>query len=468
MVTRRIVLVSLALAGAALGLPSAASGTNSAADPAAALAQVRAQKAALVAQLDLLHANEAQVKQALADLQANVSAQEALVATAERAASAAAARVDQLTAKETDIKARLASTRTALSKVVVDAYVRPASSDAVMLFGPSGTTQVVRDALTRVRVGQMATLLDQLAADREDLKATQAAAKDASTRADAAAGAANARLVDLNQALTEQDAFAARIEDQLDDSLSEAAGLAALDQQLSEQLAARQAFLAQQARLAQEAAAKAAAQRAAAKAAAEKAEAERKKREQEQSTTTTTRKPTTSTTQPRSGGGSTTTTAPGGSGGSGGSGGGGGGETVPPGMSPSPGGPIKVVSVRGIYVNAVIASKVEAMLAAAQSAGYVLGGGGYRDPSAQIAMRTANCGPTHYDIWDKPPSACTPPTARPGHSQHEYGLAIDFTYQGAVIVSHSNPAWVWLSQHAASYGFYNLASEPWHWSTTGS
>jgi len=50
---------------------------------------------------------------------------------------------------------------------------------------------------------------------------------------------------------------------------------------------------------------------------------------------------------------------------------------------------------------------------------------------------------------------------------HERGLAIDFTYQGRVISSRSSPGYQWLAAHAGSYGFYNLPSEPWHWSTNG-
>ena len=50
---------------------------------------------------------------------------------------------------------------------------------------------------------------------------------------------------------------------------------------------------------------------------------------------------------------------------------------------------------------------------------------------------------------------------------HERGLAIDFTYQGSIITSKSNPAFKWLSANAKNYGLYNLPSEPWHWSTNG-
>ena len=50
---------------------------------------------------------------------------------------------------------------------------------------------------------------------------------------------------------------------------------------------------------------------------------------------------------------------------------------------------------------------------------------------------------------------------------HERGLAIDFTYNGSTIGSHSSPGYKWLASHASQYGLYNLASEPWHWSTNG-
>ena len=59
------------------------------------------------------------------------------------------------------------------------------------------------------------------------------------------------------------------------------------------------------------------------------------------------------------------------------------------------------------------------------------------------------------------------PTARPGQSNHERGLAIDFTYAGRAINSRRSPAYQWLSANAASYGLYNLPSEPWHWSVNG-
>jgi LAS superfamily LD-carboxypeptidase LdcB len=121
------------------------------------------------------------------------------------------------------------------------------------------------------------------------------------------------------------------------------------------------------------------------------------------------------------------------------------------------------VSVRGIIVDASIAQKLADLLAAADGAGLNLNGGGYRDPAAQRRLREANC----PNPVSSPASACSPPTAKPGSSMHEKGLAIDFTNNGSLIQSRSSPAFTWLAANAERFGFYNLPSEPWHWSVNG-
>jgi LAS superfamily LD-carboxypeptidase LdcB len=123
-----------------------------------------------------------------------------------------------------------------------------------------------------------------------------------------------------------------------------------------------------------------------------------------------------------------------------------------------------IVSVRGIQVHKSIADNLARMLSAADGAGLTLGGGGYRSSDAQVALRRQNCSGNPYTA---PASSCHPPTARPGQSMHERGLAIDFTCNGSIINSRSNPCFTWLKGHAGGFGFYNLPSEPWHWSTNG-
>ena len=138
------------------------------------------------------------------------------------------------------------------------------------------------------------------------------------------------------------------------------------------------------------------------------------------------------------------------------------------GPTPTPGGPVDLATTDGITVAASIAPQVHALVQAAAADGLRLSGGGYRSATQQIQTRRNNCGPSNYDIYEKPASACSPPTARPGRSQHEQGLAIDFQCSGRLITSHANPCFQWLAGNAGRYGLRNLPSESWHWSTTGS
>lgn len=135
----------------------------------------------------------------------------------------------------------------------------------------------------------------------------------------------------------------------------------------------------------------------------------------------------------------------------------------------APGG-LATVSCPGggsITVAGSIAGNVQALLDASAAQGVSLCGSGYRDPQRQIELRRQHCGTSYYAIYQMSPSLCSPPTARPGTSLHERGLAIDFSCNGGGAIRHGNSCWNFLAANAASYGLYNLPSEPWHWSTTG-
>jgi LAS superfamily LD-carboxypeptidase LdcB len=115
---------------------------------------------------------------------------------------------------------------------------------------------------------------------------------------------------------------------------------------------------------------------------------------------------------------------------------------------------------------ASVVGHLQDLLDAASADGIDMCGGGYRDPADQVAVRRANCGTSSYAIYEAPASSCSPPTAIPGTSQHEQGLAVDFTIGGSTI-GRGSAAFNWLKANAAGFGFYNLPAEPWHWSTTG-
>ena len=123
--------------------------------------------------------------------------------------------------------------------------------------------------------------------------------------------------------------------------------------------------------------------------------------------------------------------------------------------------------VNNLRVNWCVKDAVQRMVDDAAGSGIALKGGGWRDTKNQIELRKAHCGgDDHNSIWVKRASQCSPATAIPGKSQHERGLALDFAKNGRSITSKS-PEFAWLKAHAADYGFYNLPSEPWHWSVTG-
>jgi hypothetical protein len=120
-------------------------------------------------------------------------------------------------------------------------------------------------------------------------------------------------------------------------------------------------------------------------------------------------------------------------------------------------------------VNASWSNNVSSMLATAKSERNLsFAGGGFRTAARQIALRKANCGTTHYDIYEKPSSKCHPSTARPGTSNHELGLAIDFSnmcYPNSTC--NGNPRYDWLVTNSQRWGIKKLGSEAWHWSWNG-
>jgi hypothetical protein len=128
---------------------------------------------------------------------------------------------------------------------------------------------------------------------------------------------------------------------------------------------------------------------------------------------------------------------------------------------------VALVTVEGMVVNAEIADGVARLVEAARSGGFRLTGGGYRGGEEQILLRRQNCGTSSYAIYEMPPSSCSPPTARPGSSNHERGLAVDFGCDGELIRSRTSACFRWLADHAPIYGMHNLPSEPWHWSRDG-
>lgn len=120
-------------------------------------------------------------------------------------------------------------------------------------------------------------------------------------------------------------------------------------------------------------------------------------------------------------------------------------------------------TVYGITVHKNVAYAFKRLIDDAKADGIALSGGGFRTKERQIELRTINGCP---DVWTAPASSCRVPTAIPGRSLHEIGLAVDVTSGGKTLTRKSK-AFTWMAAHAAEYGFVNLPSEAWHWSITG-
>jgi len=392
---------------------------------------------------DTLAAERDQIRAEVADIDARIR-------SAEAAAAEAQARVDaaQATATASAERAERASNdaETAAREArayAIEAFVRPPAQDALSATEisetkdaayASGVLKIVADRRRRVVDTMNAA---RVVADREhgEARAAMEAQRVEVQRA-------RAEVSTLEATRAQQAGLASRLDDRLDAALAEAAALKRVNARVADDLAAQEVALRQGGPASAATAPSAASTPQVATVAASPTSST--------SSMPTAQKPATTTTVPRP-----ATTIPS--------------TTVP---SPPVTGPglvtwSDVTKVGGIWVNKSVASNVQGLLAAARSAGFSLSGGGYRDPAGQIAVRMANCGTSDYAIYQMPASLCTPTTARPGTSMHERGLAMDLQSSGRLITSRTDPAFIWLSANAARFGFYNLPSEPWHWSTNG-
>lgn len=413
-------------------------------DPRAEREQVRAERARVASQIDTSKASIAEIDAALNALSENLSTQEAALAKTEADVAQAEKDIRDAKAAISRLGKEIGVLRRVMSERAIRAFVNPASEDILSVLETDDLSVAAnRSFYIELRSQDDADIADRLGGATVDL----ANQKEKATRARETAKAKRAeqkrRTEAVRQARADQERLYANVEATMQAQIARSVELAKTDAALSRKIAEQQAQLA--ARLAAER--------------ARKAEAEKRAEEAKRPAPTPTRptptnptnptRPTTPTTTPPT----TTPEQP---------------EVTPslPPVTPEPVGPapgVSLCAVGGITVNCAIQSSLAAMLNAARADGLVLTGGGWRDSSAQIALRKAHCGTSYYAIYLMPASQCRPPTAPPGSSQHEIGLAIDFNNCSY----RSTRCYQWLAANASSYGFYNLPSEPWHWSTTG-
>lgn len=114
-------------------------------------------------------------------------------------------------------------------------------------------------------------------------------------------------------------------------------------------------------------------------------------------------------------------------------------------------------------VNASVSKNVYDMVQAASAQGVTL--------RADSAFRTNQHQQQLYDDYQ---AGSGNEAAPPGYSNHQMGLAIDFANidkcpvsSGGICQHPASPEWSWLNRYGEQFGFKQLPSEAWHWSTTG-
>jgi LAS superfamily LD-carboxypeptidase LdcB len=380
---------------------------------------------------DVLRASSTDVSGSLSEISADVAGQVAAVEAARAASAAADAELRAADEAVAATEARIAELTVQSDEVVVESFINPPTESALeALAAETPAESTVRTSLLDSEANANADVLSELGAAQDELEADKARQDEAAAAAGEQAEEAEAAVEDLVSVQSSETLFVLTVQDRLAANLAEAASLEKLDPAAAAALRAREGELADllsgvisareqraQAELLQQAMAEAA-ERAAAEAAA-RAEAEAAQAD--------------ATIGAASGNLSTVSCPAGGS----------------------------------ITVDSSMAGNLASMLDAAAADGLNLCGNGYRDPEEQIALRRAHCGTSYYAIYEAPSSSCSPPTAPPGTSNHEQGLAVDFTCNGGGALSSSSPCFDWLEANASSYGFYNLPSEPWHWSNDG-
>ncbi len=377
-------------------------------NPRTQRANVRSEQAKIAAKVNALESSQDQVMAALKAMEENVRGQQAVLSEARRQAEVSAAEAAQAEKDAAQTSRDLDALRARVARYAVKAYVEPPGEELMRRFeAASAQEDATRNALLNMQSRSDSDVIDQLRSTKARLEEELARAQAAKSAAETHAAEAEGALQSLSVAQSQQQAYASQVRQRLDETLSDAAFLSRMDAELGRQIAAEAAALARAV-----------------------------------------------VGVPSSGSGS-------------GSGSGSSNNTTPPPSGNNPYPTPALTTVNGITVASSIADRVRGLLNAAAADGINLTGYGYRDFNAQIALRRQNCGTTQYAIWEMPPDACSPPTARPGYSYHERGLAIDFMANGRFINSRSNPGFIWLAANAGRFGFYNLPSEPWHWDTRG-
>ncbi|MEO6988174.1 MAG: D-alanyl-D-alanine carboxypeptidase family protein [Aquihabitans sp.] len=412
-------------------------------DPRAEREQVRAEAAMVAANIDTSKASLSEVDAALQTLQADLNTQQAALARAEKELAQAEKDIVDAEASIEELTTEISALRDEMRRRAVQAFVNPTEDDVLTTLDTQDYSSAANQRFyVELRAQDDADVENRLEGASVDLEAQRVKATEARETADAKRTEQSERTASVADAKARQQKVSNSLETSINQQVARSLELADTDRELSAEIARQQAELLARLVAQREAEAKAAKTRATE---AHNAELNRVRQAEAAAAANVS-----------AGGQETAPSAPSAPSTGGGT------AVVEPGPNDSG---VQLAYVQGIPVNAMVANQVTAMINAAAADGVSLRiGNSYRSVARQIELRRSNCGSSSYAIYDMPSGSCRPPTAKPGRSQHQLGLAIDF----ANCSSRGTACYQWLAGNASRFGYYNLPSEAWHWSTTGS
>ena len=373
--------------------------------------------------LDAATAEAEDLIDALNRAQAAVDAQQAALDEAERAVDDALAVVREAEERIAELEEELLATQEGLREAVIESYVSfQAPSGTFSVLGNDPWQNAHEEALAGFATGSRIDDIDELRRLGEELERWRLLAAEAADEAESHRQQAILILSDLQAATDLEAELSVAAEERVERRLYEVQTLKQIDAQYAAEIETAERGIA--AALARQRAAEEARRRAEEEARRQAEEEARRQAAEEAG-------------QPVA-------------------------EPVDP-TDPN----LPLVWVSGFEVHTQIADAVGSLVTAMDAEGFNLGGWGYRTAQEQITLRRSNCGTSEWAVWSQPSSSCRPPTARPGRSNHERGLAIDLTNNGRLITSRNSAVFQALQRIAPPLGLQNLPSEPWHWSVDG-
>ncbi|MDH3755384.1 MAG: peptidoglycan DD-metalloendopeptidase family protein [Acidimicrobiia bacterium] len=198
---------------------------------------LRREKAEQAAQLDPLLAQDLELEQAVADLDALIQLQEAKLDATRQAIVAAEAAVAAAEARVAQMQATIADLRELARLQAIEAYVKP-NGDVVqqVLTAADLTTAARRRALLRSVNTSQADLLDQLRAAEEDLADAEADAEAALADVESRRDDEEGQLADIESTRVDQLRLKSALEERIAEFHAEIDALAAEEDELTARL----------------------------------------------------------------------------------------------------------------------------------------------------------------------------------------------------------------------------------------